>query len=44
MGVLISVNAFQVVGAGLGAKLMDYISFVNESKEKGGTGQIPVPP
>jgi len=33
-----------MVGVGLNAKLADYIPFAAESKEKGGTGQIPVPP
>jgi hypothetical protein len=31
-------------GAGLDVKRADYIPFDTESKEKGGTGQIPVPP
>jgi hypothetical protein len=35
---------FQVVGTGSNAKQPDYIPFEAESKEKGGTGQIPVPP
>jgi hypothetical protein len=43
MGVLIEVIAFQVllVSASVYAKLADYIPFNAESKEKGGTGQIP---
>jgi len=35
---------FQVVGTINDIKLTDYIPFDTESKEKGGTGKIPVPP